>query len=670
MIHCTATLEHDQLTLSTGRIRRIFRWNHGHLVGVSLTDLQAGHTWMLDGNTPHMGFPVVPAVPVGEGTLEVREQAATTVRPAHLAVTVICMLGALEIKRIFRLFPDCPAIPCELYLRGTADGPWRAGARQAGEARNIEDSAQLAGQPWFAPFLERLRLPATHRRACAVLFRDVTDARNNLVREERFIPYCGAAPYDGNLLLVHELLDEVGFFLLREAPCSDVQLAPCGADFVVSRGEITALGIGLDPDDLDPVDWRRGYGVTIGVGQGEEGLLLALRDYQQRRRTLRPDRDEMVLVNTWGDRGQDARIGADFVLRELDACARLGASHLQLDDGWQKGQSSNSASAGGSLAGIWQQRQDYWEVHPTRFPQGFTPIVARARELGIELCLWFNPSADDSYAHWRDDAETLIRYHRAYGIRVFKIDGVYLPDARADRNLRALFDRVVEATDGNVVFNLDVTAGRRWGYHLGVEYGNLFVENRYTDWQNYYPHWTLRNLWKLARYVPAPALQIEFLNTLRNPQHYAGSDPLRPQVVPPAYAFAITMMAQPLGWFEAQHLGEIAQPLAEAIHAYRRYAADLHAGTIFPIGEEPSGISWTGFQSLHPGRGYLLLLREWNERPTANLRVIALAGRTIELTPLLGSGEPYTAHLDSDGLLSVALPAPFSFALYAYTVVK
>ena len=68
----------------------------------------------------------------------------------------------------------------------------------------------------------------------------------------------------------------------------------------------------------------------------------------------------MVLVNTWGDRGQDTRIGADFVMRELDACAQLGATHLQLDDGWQQGQSSNSASAGGSLAGIWQGRNDYW----------------------------------------------------------------------------------------------------------------------------------------------------------------------------------------------------------------------------------------------------------------------------------------------------------------------
>ena len=38
--------------------------------------------------------------------------------------------------------------------------------------------------------------------------------------------------------------------------------------------------------------------------------------------------------------------------------------------------------------------------------------------------------------------------------------------------------------------------------HL-IEYGNIFLENRYTDWGNYFPYRTLRNLWQLSRYVPA-----------------------------------------------------------------------------------------------------------------------------------------------------------------------
>ena len=74
-----------------------------------------------------------------------------------------------------------------------------------------------------------------------------------------------------------------------------------------------------------------------------------------------------------------------------------------------------------------------------------------------------------------------------------------------------MFEAVRQATEDAVVFNLDLTAGQRYGYHYFNEYGNIFVENRYTDWSNYYPHWTLRNLWMLSRYVPPQNLQIEFM---------------------------------------------------------------------------------------------------------------------------------------------------------------
>ena len=122
----------------------------------------------------------------------------------------------------------------------------------------------------------------------------------------------------------------------------------------------------------------------------------------------------------------------------------------------------------------------------------------------------------------------LIDLHRRYGIRTFKIDGVDIPDKTADVRFRAMLDKVMEATGGEAVFNLDATAGQRFGYHYLTQYGNIFLENRYTDWSNYYPHWTLRNLWTLSRYVPPQSLQIEFLNRWRNADKYPADDPLAP----------------------------------------------------------------------------------------------------------------------------------------------
>jgi len=58
-----------------------------------------------------------------------------------------------------------------------------------------------------------------------------------------------------------------------------------------------------------------------------------LRIYQRNLRIHRPSRDEMVLMNTWGDRGQDTRVREKFALAELEAGAKLGITHFQLDDG-------------------------------------------------------------------------------------------------------------------------------------------------------------------------------------------------------------------------------------------------------------------------------------------------------------------------------------------------
>jgi hypothetical protein len=231
-----------------------------------------------------------------------------------------------------------------------------------------------------------------------------------------------------------------------------------------------------------------------------------------------------------------------------------------------------------------------------------------------------------------------------------------------------MFDRVMATTEGEAVFNLDVTAGQRWGYHYGNEYGNVFLENRYTDWGNYYPHWTLRNLWMLSRYLPPQNLQIEFLNRWRNPGNYPAGDPLAPHQVPFAYCFAITMAAQPLAWFEATGLPEAAFKIAPLIKTYRAHQHQIHAGQIWPVGEEPSGTGWTGFQSIaeQGSTGYLLVYREWNQRPEAEIRVWGLEGQTLYLTCIAGQGSDARATVSASGDLTVSLPKPFSFGLYTY----
>ncbi|MDE6449620.1 MAG: alpha-galactosidase, partial [Muribaculaceae bacterium] len=253
-------------------------------------------------------------------------------------------------------------------------------------------------------------------------------------------------------------------------------------------------------------------------------------------------------------------------------------------------------------------------------------------------------------------------------IRMFKIDGLTVSSKTGEENLRRLFDRVLLDTGNEVMFNLDATASRRGGYHFFNEYGNIFLENRYTDWGNYYPYWTLRNLWMLSRYVPAERLQIEFLNKWRNTDKYTG-DRFAPAGYDFGYLFAITMAGQPLAWMEASNLPDEAFSIKPLVDAYRDVQHDFHRGTILPVGEEPSGRSWTGFQSIKNDReGYLLLYREDNDRSETMLETWLPGGVKVRLTPVLGNGRKMTVRTDSDGRIKVCLDKKNSYVMYKYNL--
>jgi alpha-galactosidase len=660
----SARIENDILILENNYISRTYEWNNGNIITLSLTDKISGKVWQTDTNKPDLTFP---------GQTENAENAIfsskvvteTAIVPEHLEAEISYTLDKLEIKRVFRIYRNISAIACDLYFRGESSGVWQQSVIKLADQANLEKlTASNAGKN--SPVIEKIELPGKHWKLDAVEFSDITDGNNTLVFNIQALSYRPNI-YRGNILFAHDNLSDNGIFILKEAPTSNVQLAYPGGDFITEFGKFMVIGAGLNPADLDPLEWRRGYGFATGVYSGGDiNRLTALRDYQKNIRIHKPGRDEMILMNTWGDRGQDTRVREKFALAELEAGAKLGITHFQIDDGWQKGRSSNSALKGGSLDNIWKNN-DYWEPDPVKFPSGLDPVVKRGKELGIEVCLWFNPSRENSNENWERDADVLIGMYKNHGIRTFKIDGVSLPDKLAEINFRKFLDKVSKETDHNVVFNLDVTAGRRGGYHYFNEYGNLFLENRYTDWQNYYPYTTLRNLWMLAKYVPTQNLQIEFLNKWRNPANYK-DDPFAPANYSFEYIFAITLAAQPLAWFEATGLPEEAFAIAPVIKRYREIQFDFHSGNIFPIGEEPSGKSWTGFQSIQEGEGYFLVFREDNTESESTIKTWLNAGTKIRCIPELGKGAEFIATVGKGGSVLFTLNDKNSYALYRYII--
>ena len=172
----------------------------------------------------------------------------------------------------------------------------------------------------------------------------------------------------------------------------------------------------------------------------------------------------------------------------------------------------------------------------------------------------------------------------------------------------------------------------------------------------------------LSRYVPAEKIQVEFLNKWRNEKKY-GNDPFAPANYSFDYLFAITMAGQPLAWMEASNLPEEAFVTGKLIRKYKVIAPDFHSGVILPIGEEPSGRSWTGFQSVKDDRsGYILVFRENNGKQSEFVKTWCDEGTNVHFEPVFGDGDKFSCTVDRNGEVRFRLPKINSYAMYRYVI--
>ena len=652
---CDVTLKNDTLTLKNKFVEVKYLWNEGNLINHSIRDLNSKRQiTFASAKDSGLSFPGLIGN-ANNGQFSSTKVVDDLFYNDHLKVEAITQFSNVQVKRILRFYPNSPAVYTEFYFSA------------------LENHSLLVKNDKKQTFscLEKIDVGGKNIVFKAVRFYGQTDYFNNLVDEREVISY-SRIPLQGNILTIKDRLNNRGLFIYKKAPLQEAYNDYPGKDFEANGSRVDVLGTGVELSELKTDEWTQGYTIAIGIAASDNELdiLTALRKCQMAEKNYTPAINDMVMMNTWGDRSKDARMSERFILNELDKCKELGVTHFQLDDGWQAGLSHNSAFKGENKA--WEKwKVADWLPHEERFPNGLEPLVKKAKRLNIELGLWFNPSSHNDYEAWENDADILIGLYKRYGIKIFKIDGMQINNKKGEEQFLKFYHKVIEGTDGQVIFNLDVTAGKRFGYHFLHANNNIFLENRYTDWASYYPFRTLRNLWMLSRYVPAQSLQIEFLNKWRNAERY-GNDPLAPQNLPFDYTFAITCMAQPLAWFEASGLPREAFSVAPVIKNYNTIRNDLHTGTILPIGEEPNGMSWTGFQSIkNAHEGYLLVFREWTDDSSSKLKTWLNENSKVELTRIIGKGEHhFTQKVEKAGILTFELPEKHSFALYKYRVIQ
>ncbi len=577
----------------------------------------------------------------------------------------------------FRLHPDLagsvhridgPEIDATLAALA-ADPAARAGtppgSALAGRLRVKPNGQMFLTPPAAAHPLFALATP--HVTVREVGFVDQTDHHSNLVHERAWLMHPGerCLPLRANLVCVESNAHrgDEGFAWLLVGPLPKVR-----ADWNPLYDFAFAFQAGALVVSACPV----GYSLArVAYSGGRAGLTLALDALQRAVHEPLSARLPRLMSNTWGDRAGAANLSEEFILAEIAAAKNLGVEIVQIDDGWQKGDTVNTVSHGGGVwNGFWAADPEFWTVHPRRFPRGLAPLVAAAKQAGVLLGLWYAPDSTEDLRNWERDAARILALWREHGVAHFKLDAVKLHSRLAETRFHALCDRVQAESRGAIEFDFDATAEHRptyWGRTCG---GPVFLENRFTEQANYQPHQTLRALWTLSAYVAARRLRVEFLNPARNDADYRG-DPLRPAAYPADYLLAITLPAAPLAWFENSRIpAPVAARWRPLVSTWKIHREAFHAGAVFPVGSAPDGFSWTGFVAgpaagrAAPGaHAYALLFRELHPDDSATFAapsVLAAPRASGPVEVLAGEG---SAEIRADGTLHVRLPAAQRFLL-------
>lgn len=583
---------------------------------------------------------------------QISRSEATERRSAYTRIDLHAAFKEYELTRSLCIYDDCPGIEWRLSMKGKNS---LFPVTSSADSDPVEHSERLQGDRphyFFMPF------SVPHFGVRVVSFREATDHHTNIVRSSSELPYRKPQYYRGSILLANRngRSDEV-HLAVKMAPLQEAQSAYAGFDFSTDFTGFKVHSPGFDFSDGCDTCRQEAYPLfSVMYAASEEEALDRYKKYELAVHKYLPHRDNTLTMNTWGDRNKDSRINESFILNELGAAAALGITHYQIDDGWQQGLSKNSAEKTNLLWDDWQASD--WEVNSTRFPHGLKKVKEKADSLGISLGLWFNPSKNDRYAAWERDRNILLDLHRKHGISWIKIDGMEIGDRLSESRVHRMLSEAQEESANRLQFNMDVTAGKRGGFFYFHRFGNIFLENRYTDWGNYYPHLTLRNIWSLAKYVPVQRIQVEWLNKWRNANRYPPDDPLRPMEVPFDYLFAVTMMGQPLAWMEATGLPAEAFEVSRLIRLWQSERGRMQKGIIRSVGEEPDGYSFPGFVSTSGHRIYVLLFREHTLLPEGRYDVSPAAIGGKRFVKLAGEGE--VIHVNTH-TVKVNYPKPFGF---------
>jgi hypothetical protein len=645
-----ASTDGNDLTITTGQIRRVWRWMSG---GFATREVAIEHTpltWTTSSFECDWQLP--DATEPADARLESLVAGSSTddsFTGQHLSVvaTIAYPDAGTILQWTVWAYPGGPGIRTHLQARRMGESvPVRSLGGMPIDARvdQVPWGRQASRRRYFGYYNETQQRNDTHQD---LLKEEVADSP---IRYREWCAWASAA------CLEH---DGGGIALVKESHKCVNQRGVAGGEFVVDPSQgLICTGWGLKLADIGTEGFAPGWATwTIAWTGSDIDREIAFKRFDRLRYPIDPARDIYIQANTWGssDSGSDARRAAaePSVMKEIEVCADLGIDILQIDDGWQ----TPLGAAG------WQPGDRGWTPHPECYPEGWKNISELASKLNIKLGLWAAAepiSLDELKSAFAEG-----------GFCQYKLDFANLQTRPAIDALMTKVRDFVRWTGHRVRINWDVTENPpRYGYFFAREYGPIYLENRKPAHPRsavYRPHTVLRDLWQASKYLNLHRIQGSIQNIDRVDRDFSDAHLHSHQ-----YATAIALMSIPLFFTETKYYSDQAREQIRSLLAiYKAHRTDIYRGIVHPIGDKPDNHSWCGFQC-HletENRGYMTVFRELcNSDAKRSIRLARVSGKAIQLTDLL-TGQSWEVPVSEDGsiALEIAQTPQFLFLQYAGT---
>ncbi|WP_274956792.1 hypothetical protein [Millionella massiliensis] len=644
----------DTLIASTGQIERKWVLTPAGLKTHSVTDLTRHRTWgketpvACDWDLPGAIGPDSRATLV---SLDVRKSDDDGFINPHLEVVTQFRYDSahLELQHVVWLFPDAPGLRVQLRAKAL-EGFNPEGLPESESTRNYygHTLSVPSGRAEYLP----LDYSLPNQRRYWGYYNDPGsrhDQSRDMLREEVVVGYPVFQDEDINWAsgISTEYGDE-GVIVVKEShKCVNQQGHNTGSFYAGPKG-LFVTGWGLTPSEIVPDRFRECWANwTIVYAGGNDGMQLALKRFDRARYPVFPERDIMIINDTWGPANPGGAQFAqeDYLLKEIPLLADLGIDVLRIDDGWQ--------------INPWGGDK---EVFRPSYPDGWKNITEACRKNHLKLGLWV--------AIQRAKQQDLLLNLKEANVVTWKVDFDHLNNRAAFENRFKNIREIMKSAWMKTQFSFcPEYADPRYGWYYAKEYGSIYFQNIQEALPEHLimvPYHVLRQHWLMSKYFNSNKLQVLLQNPKRADARYSDANQHGH-----GYCFAMGLPFIPVFFQSAQYLDEPGRAeLKELIALYKKHREAMFSCYSFPIGETPTNASWAGFQFIDDAQqsGYLLLFRELhNTQPTHSVQLKFVAGKTLQITDLRNQ-TVREVEVNPEGYATFTIDQPADYAYLQYKV--